>query len=401
MAVQFLLTHDFPPMGGGIARWMGELAKRRPAGSLVVSTGQHTGAEAYDRQLPNPVDRLSIPAGRLKTLQGTWRWSMRVESLARRLSPEFIWCGNLKPAAYPARWTKRRVGIPYGVFLHGGDLLILQRQSRGSIIKRRAARTLLESASVLVANSGWTAGLARTVLGDLGIGSEGDLIRTVPLGADPGLFRPGLDTGEVRRRYGLDRRRWLLSVARLTRHKGIDTALKALPRLAPDYPDLGYLIVGSGDYLENLQQLCRTLGLGERVRFLTQVSDLDLPALYNCAEIYLGLSRLMDERVEGFGISLVEASACGIPVIAGNSGGVSDAVRNGETGLLVAPEDLEEICSSIKQLLEQPQLASQLGMEGRKSVEGYYNWNRVSEDIARIGRELGRGIRPPSLLDAR
>jgi phosphatidyl-myo-inositol dimannoside synthase len=401
MAVQLLLSHDFPPMGGGIARWMGELAKRRPPGSFVVSTGQYTGAEAYDRQLPNPVDRLPIPSNRLKTLQGTWRWSRRVESLARRLSPEFIWCGNLKPAAYPARWTRRRTGVPYGIFLHGGDLLILQRQSRGSLIKRRTARDLLETASVLVANSRWTARLSRIVLEDLGIRGAEDRVRTVPLGADPAVFRPGLDTADVRERYGLDRRRWLFSVSRLTPHKGIDTALRAFARLAGEYPDIGYAVVGSGDYLESLRHLCQSLGLADRVRFLAQIPEADLPALYNCAEIYLGLSRLLDERVEGFGISLVEASACGLPVIAGNSGGVSDAVRDGETGLLVNPEDLDEICSCLRRLLEQPRLALQLGIEGRKAVEAYYNWDRVSEDVARIGQEASRTIRPPSPPDAR
>src|SRR6185295_19547685 len=99
--------------------------------------------------------------------------------------------------------------------------------------------------------------------------------------------------------------------------------------LAPHYPDLGYAVVGSGDYLATLERLSRSLGVADRTRFLTRVPNADLPALYNCGEVYLGLSRLLDERVEGFGISLVEASASGLPVIAGNSGGVSDAVRDG------------------------------------------------------------------------
>jgi len=400
MAVQLLLAHDFPPMGGGIARWMGELAKRRPPGSLVVSTGQYPGAELVDRGFPNVVDRLPLASSRLRTLQGTWRWSRRVESLARRLSPEFIWCGNLKPAAYPARWTRMRTGVPYGVLLHGGDLLILRRQIARSRVKSRAARVLLGSAAVLVANSGWTARQAVDLLEELKLKTNGARVRTVPLGADPVVFRPGVDTAPVRRRYGLDQRRWLISVARLTRHKGLDSGLRLLQKLLGQYPDLGYAIVGSGDYLDALQQLSRSLGVAQHVRFLTQVPDSDLPALYNCAEVYLGLSRQMEERVEGFGISLVEASACALPVVAGNTGGVSEAVRNGETGLLVNPEQLDQASAAVLRLLRDPDLAQSLGSAGRKAVESYYNWDRVAADLGEIGRELGR-FRPPSLPDAR
>jgi phosphatidylinositol alpha-1,6-mannosyltransferase len=285
-----------------------------------------------------------------------------------------------------------RTGVPYGIFLHGGDLLILRRQTERSLVKRRTARGLLQSASVLVANSSWTAALCRGVLEQLGM-AEDDRVRTVPLGADPDVFRPGIDSSEVRRRYRLDQGRWLISVARLTRHKGIDTALQVLAQLAPLYPDLGYAVVGSGDYLATLERLSRSLGVADRTRFLTRVPNADLPALYNCGEVYLGLSRLLDERVEGFGISLVEASASGLPVIAGNSGGVSDAVRDGETGILVDPEHPEDIAAAVRQLLDDSRAASDLGAAGRRAVERYYNWDRVAADVAAIGRECGRSGR--------
>lgn len=369
---------------------MGELARRQAPGSLVVSTGQYPGGEETDRQLPCPVDRLPVPSGRLRTIQGTFRWSKRVAALASSLSVEFIWCGNFKPAAYPARWTKTRTGVGYGVFLHGGDLLILRRQLQRSPLKRRTGRALLGSASVLVGNSSWTSTMCRSVLQELGIDRAQERVRTVPLGTDPAQFRPGLDQSEVRRRYGLDQRRWLLSVARLTKHKGIDTALQVLARVAPAYPDLAYAVVGSGDELTSLEKLSRTLGVADRVRFLSQVPDRDLPALYNCAEMYLGLSRLMEQRVEGFGIALVEASACGVPVVAGNSGGVPDAVRDGITGFLVDPEHPGEACVAVSRLLDERPLALRLGAAGRHAVETYFNWDRVAADITSIGNEYGR-----------
>jgi phosphatidylinositol alpha-1,6-mannosyltransferase len=193
----------------------------------------------------------------------------------------------------------------------------------------------------------------------------------------------------VRARYGLDGRRWLLSVARLTPHKGIDTGLRVLARLREAYPSLGYAVVGSGDQLSALEGMAHKLGVSDRVRLLTSVPDRDLPAVYNCAEIYLGLSRLTDLAAEGFGISLVEASASGVPVVAGRSGGIPEAVRDGETGLLVDAEQPEEVSRALCSLLEDRDLALRLGSAGRRAVESYYNWDRVTADLADIGHELG------------
>ena len=393
MGTHLLLTYDFPPIGGGIARWMAELAKRYPAGSLVVSTGQNGDASEVDAGFPNRVDRLAIPSRRLRTIQGLLLWSRRVAVLARSTDAEFIWCGNIKPAAYPARWTMERTGTPFGILLHGGDLLILQHQVHQSAMKRKTATALLSSAAVLVANSEWTRDRCLTLLGELEIDLPSDRVRVVPLGADHAFFRPGIDTSAARERYGLEHGRWLLSVARLTRHKGIDTVLQALARRAPRHPDLHYAVVGIGEEREALEVEARELGVADRVRFLTDVPDRDLPALYNAAEIYLGISRLMEQRVEGFGISLAEASACGVPVIAGRSGGIPAAVRDGETGVLVDAERVDDVTEAIERLLHDPALRARLGAAGRRAVETHYNWDRVTRDLARIGHELGASAR--------
>jgi phosphatidylinositol alpha-1,6-mannosyltransferase len=129
--------------------------------------------------------------------------------------------------------------------------------------------------------------------------------------------------------------------------------------------------------------------MADRVRFLTGVPDADLPALYNCAEIYLGVSRLMEQRVEGFGISLAEASACGVPVIAGRSGGIPEAVRDGETGLLVDAERPEAVAAAVERLLDDHALRARLGAAGRRAVETQFNWDRVTADLRRLGHEFG------------
>jgi len=393
MSTQMLLTFDFPPMGGGIARMMGELAGRYPPGTLVVSTGRYKGGPEMDAGLANVVDRIGVASARLRTLQGLLAWSRRAAELARSVRPEFVWCGNFKPAGYPARWIRQRVGTPYGILFYGTDLLLLQRRIRRSAVKRQTARALIGGAAVLVAISRWTRDLCLSVLDELGFDGGRLDLRTVPLGTDPARFRPGIDPSSVRSRYGLDRGRWLLSVARLTPHKGIDTGLRVLARLRERYPDLGYAVVGSGGQLRALQEMAQSLGVADRVRFLTAVPDSDLPGLYNCAEIYCGLSRWTEGAVEGFGISLVEAAASGLPVVAGRSGGVPEAVHEGETGLLVDPTGLDEVGRALQNLLDDRALAGRLGAAGRCAVETYYNWDRVTADLAGIGHEIGARLR--------
>ena len=397
-APQLLLSYDFPPMGGGIARWMGELAKRYPPGRLIVSTGQFGGGNLGDQQFVSCIDRLPMRSSRLRSLPGLVRWSRRAEALAVRHQAAFVWCGNLKPAAYPAKWVKTRVGVPYGVLLHGGDLLTLRHQVNRSYTKNRVACSLLDSAALLVCNSGYTAALCRSILGDLRLTALQDRVHTVPLGADRDVFRPGLDPSEVRRRYGLAGRRWLLSVARLTRHKGIDTGIRVVAQLASEYPDLGYAVVGTGDDLPELESLGRVLGVADRVKFLGQVPEADLPEVYNSAEIYLGLSRIMPERVEGFGISLAEASASGLSVIAGSSGGIPETVEDGVSGRLVSPEQVNDVSVAVRSLLNDRALASRLGAKGRERIERYYNWDRVAAELAQLGHEHGAQAPVPQFV---
>lgn len=388
MSAHLLLAYDFPPIGGGIARWMGELARQYPDRSLVVSTGTEQGSEAADALLPVVVDRVGVPARRLRTVTGLVRWSLRVEKLARAHGVDFTWCGNLRPAAYPARWLKRRQEVPYGVILHGGDLLTLQAQSERSARKRRVGKQLLGDAAVLVTNSGYTRELALRTLAGLDLLVDPGRVVVVPLGTDPARFRPDVDPGIARQHFGLEHGRWLLTVARLTPHKGVDTALRAFARVANDFPDLRYAIAGQGGDGDRLQQLAGELGIADRVRWLGPVTDELLPSLYRTASIYLGLSRREGVDVEGFGISLVEASGSGVPVIGGRSGGIPDAVREGETGLLVSPTDVQEAVAAITALLEDSGVAHRLGTGGRVAVEQFYNWARVAKDLRRLGDEV-------------
>jgi phosphatidylinositol alpha-1,6-mannosyltransferase len=375
-----LVAYDFPPLGGGIARALGEIARHYPAGSLTVSTGLVPGADWADPLLPNRVDRVAVRADRLKNPPGLLSWTRRAGRLARQTGAGFAWGGTLRPAGYVTRWLGDRHGVPYGLLTYGMDVTRLERRARRSRLRRLLARRILRGAAGIVAISGWTARRVEALLEWLGLGA-GPPVRVVPLGADPERFRPGLDAGQVRRRYGLEEGPWLLTVARLVPHKGIDTALEVLARLQERFPALRYAVAGTGPDAARLHRLADALGVSARVRWLGAVPDRDLPALYNAAAVYLGLSREDGDEVEGFGLSLVEAMASGCPVLAGASGGIPDAVRDGVSGLLVPPADPAEAARAAARLLAEPALAAALRARGRAEVEARLNWARVVTDL--------------------
>ena len=393
-APHLLLTYDFPPLRGGISRYMAEVARRYAPGRLVVSTGTHEGVGDADRGMPNRVDRLPMDAQRLRNADGLLRWARRARSLARETGAEFTWCGNIRPAAYPAEWVRRREGTPYGVIFHGSDVLKLRRRAEANALKRWLYRPLLANAAVLAPNSRWTAAQCHALLDALQIPFPRERVRVVPLGTDPSHFRPALDTRAVRERYALPEGRWLLSVARLAAEKGLDTGMRVLADLRASHPDLRYLIViaGSSEPLPEFEQAAERLGVRDRVHFLSRVPDADLPAVVNVGSVFLGLSRRTEIWEEGFGIALAEAAACGLPVVAGRSGGTGETVGEGETGLLVDSTTHLEAVTAVRTLLDGPALARRLGAAGRTAVERVYNWDRVAVDLARIGEEFG--VRP-------
>jgi len=372
---------------------MGEIALRYPAGSLVVSTGAYANSAASDARFPHPVDRVAIRATRLRTLNGLVLWTARASRLARRHVPGFVWCAELKPAAYPARWLNARRQLPYGIVVHGTELLLLDEKTARSAFKRWTGRQLFAGCAVVVANSRWTAECARALLTALGCGALARDVRVVPPGTTPSLFRPGIDPRPIRAKHGLEGGPWLLTVSRLDWHKGIDTVIKALPAVRAVVPTARYAVAGVGSRRPHFERLAVELGLGDAVRFLGFVSDEDLPGLYNAADLYVGASRRFDRLAEGFGIALVEAAACGLAVVGGRSGGVPDAVREGETGILVDPDEPAAVAAGIVSLLGDEAARRRLGAAGRRAVETFYNWDRVARDFIRIDAEFRR--RPP------
>jgi phosphatidylinositol alpha-1,6-mannosyltransferase len=384
MTTHLLLTSNFPPLYDGIASWMSQLARHYGDDAMLVSLGSEPGQAASDARQTVRVDRMPIPRARLRNLPGIIAWSRRATILAREHDVSFTWCGNFKPPSYVAWILRQRMGIPYGVMLHGTELLQMRRHGSG-LRKRVIARALLGSAAVIVTNSEWTRAMTLQLFDEMKILVPADRVYAVPLGADLDRFRAGVDTSVVRAKYGLNGGRWMLTVGRLVEHKGQDQVLRALALLRESEPELRYAIAGSGAYGAKLRVLATQLGVEDRVNFLGHVEDDELPGLYNVAELYVGASRVAVDHVEGFGISLIEAAATSLPVVAGREGGMPEAVEEGVTGLLADPYDPASLAAAIRKLLRSPALASQLGAAGRQVAERKYSWQRVARDLRAIG----------------
>ena len=180
----------------------------------------------------------------------------------------------------------------------------------------------------------------------------------------------GGDGKQFRAKYLLGDRPLLLTLARLVDRKGQDTVIRALPRVLAEIPDLTYVLAGGGSYRGELEKLARELGVEKSVLFAGFVADADVPDVYAAADAYVMVSREGREAgdIEGFGITYLEASAAGLPVISGNTAGALDAVFPDETGLLVDPTDVKAVGDAVVSLFKNRDRARALGAAGKARV---------------------------------
>ena len=346
---------------------------------MSVSTVASPGAASFDQHEDYRIFRQPFPFQRANRFSNQLRWARWLTS---NQAPRFdvLHCGNIRPVGYGVRWANRRLGIPYLVYVNGGDLLRERRKAEQSAVKRMSARSIMGNAAGIVATSKWVAQLAADVMTEVGV-EKLPPVAALDLGTDPVHFNPSRDTGALRRRWGVGDAPIMLTVARLVPHKGQDMGIRALATLARDFPQLRYIMVGEGHDELRLRELARELGVSDKVGFVGPMRDDELPEAYATSTIYLGASRVDREiNVEGFGISFLEAGASGVPSIAGDSGGVRSAVRDGETGIVVSPTDVDAIADAIRSLLVNAERRKQMGRAARHAVETHYNWERVARD---------------------
>ena len=386
------VTQDYPPDRGGMARRHVELCRRLAPDEVIVSTVRADGAEAFDRGEAYAVAREPFAFGAAKRFTNQLAWSA---ALVRHCRPPgtVLHLGNVRPCGYAVAIATRRVRVPYLVYVNGGDLLRERRKTARDPLKRWSGRDIFGRSAAVVANSAWTAALAREVMATVGV-RRPPPVAAIDLGTDPVQFAPSRDRGLLRRRLGLGAAPILVTVARLVPHKGLDTAIRALATLGSAHRDVRYVVVGEGPDRARLEALARALGVAERVVFAGAVGDDEVADAYATATVYVGLSRLDDGvNVEGFGIAFVEAAASGVAVVAGDSGGVRSAVRDGTTGLVVAPEDAAAAAAALDRLLGDPALRRAMGAAGRAAVETHYNWDRVAAETRALAARVA-GLPP-------
>lgn len=375
------VTQDYAPDLGGMARRHVELCRRFGDGEetrMSVSTVASPGAASFDSREDYRIYRQPFPFSQANRFANQLRWGRWLTLQGDRF--EVLHCGNIRPVGYAVRWTNRRRGTPYLIYVNGGDLLRERAKSEKSALKKQTARSILGHASGIVATSKWVAELSRAVMNQVGI-EKPPPVAALDLGTDPVRFNPGADTGALRRRWNVGDAPLLLTVARLVPHKGQDMGIRALASLARDFPDLRYILVGEGHDEERLRALAKDLGVYDKVGFVGPMRDDELPEAYATSTIYLGASRVDKEiNVEGFGISFLEAAACAVPSVAGDSGGVRSAVRDGETGIVVPPTDVDAVADAIRALLLNPDRRRTMGRAARHAVETHFNWDRVARD---------------------
>lgn len=375
------VTQDYGPDLGGMARRHVELCRRfgNDETTMSVSTVASRGAEAFDRHESYSIYRQPFPFERANRFSNQLRWARWLTS---RRAPDFdvLHCGNIRPVGYAVRWVHRKRRTPYLLYVNGGDLLRERRKAQRSAVKRQTAQWIFGQAAGIVATSKWVADLSAEVMSQVGVVQQPP-VAALDLGTDPVHFNPSRDSGALRRRWGVGDAPLILTVARLVPHKGQDMGIRALASLTRDFPGLRYIMVGEGHDELRLRALARELGVTDKVGFVGPMRDDELPEAYATSTIYLGASRVDKEiNVEGFGISFLEAGASGIPSVAGDSGGVRSAVRDGETGIVVPPTDADAIADALRSLLINPERRKQMGHAARLAVETHYNWDRVARD---------------------
>lgn len=364
-----LVTNDFPPKMGGIQSYLWELWRRLDPTTFTVLTTPYEGAAEWDAAQPFRVVRTPD-----KVLLPTPSLARRIDELAAETGASLV---VLDPAL-PLGLLGRRLARPYGLVLHGAEVTVPGRLPGA----RDVLGGVLRGAAEVIAAGGYPAAEGERAAG------RRLPVTIVPPGVDPQRFVP-LDAerrAKARAMFDLpEDGRVVVSLSRLVPRKGMDVLIEAAARLAPDRPDLVVAIGGSGRDRGRLDRLvART---GAPVRLLGRVPEPDLPALYGCADVYAMLcrNRWAGLEQEGFGIVFLEAAACGVPQVAGASGGAAEAVADGETGVVVAqPDEPRAVAAALAPLLDGPDLRVAMGAAARHRTETEFAYDVLAARLAGV-----------------
>lgn len=375
-AVKSLLISSiyYPPDVGGISKFMSSMVSALGPDRVCCLTGVRAQPARKREESTGRVYRRPLAFAKPKYLQAIG-WASAVAEIMMRERPRAVQLATLYDG-YLGLWLQKWLRLPYVVYAHGNEVLDAMQGSWDG--HRRG----LQSADCVFANSHFTVDLLKQA------GVQDDRIEIIHPGCDVKTFQPCFVSDEYRKALLGSHARGpvVLTVGRLVVRKGHDVMIRALPQLLKDMPDICYLIVGKGPAKPMLQELANQIGVGENVLFMESIEDGDLLKVYNLCDVFVMPSRadLKSCDVEGFGIVYLEANACGKPVIGGRSGGIADAVVDGETGLLVTPDSPEALAKAIRSLFIDKEYANRLGRQGRERAVREFAWDAIADRVDRI-----------------
>lgn len=371
---------DFPPQTGGISRVMAALASALGPDRMCCLTAVSPDCGTTENSLTPRVYRRPAAFAKQSHIQAIGFSAAMIEIMLRE-RPQLVQVATAYDG-YVGLWLRRWFKLPFVVYAHGNEILDAIESNW-----QKPRLSLVQAARVL-AVSRFTAQLVQNA------GVEPGRIEIVHPGCDIDRFRPHRPRIDVKQELlGAGRKDpVMLSVGRLVERKGHDMVIRALPRLVERFPNVAYLIVGQGPAAAKLEALAFTMGVRDRVIFAAHIADDLLPEAYAVSDVFVMPSRerLESGDVEGFGLVFLEANACAKAVVAGRSGGVSDAVIDGFTGFLVDPLDPEDIATAITRILSSPDLAARLGQQGSDRVRREFTWSRFAERVHDISASVVR-----------
>jgi phosphatidyl-myo-inositol dimannoside synthase len=382
-----LITDTYLPRIGGRENYCHSLFTHLQDGQVVIATPDKTGNwQQFDQQCSLPIyrtDRILSKHWFELGRPGKIKWLNTLKKICWWHQIDVVHCGVLLPDGMTGWLLNQTLGKPYIIYAYGKEILENQLESKN----RKLMELIINHASLVVSISQYT----EDILKDFGV-PEHKLRKILP-GIDSNRWLTDVSLEKItqfKEKYNLGNKKVILTVARLIERKGHDQVIAAMPKILQHFPDTVYLIVGEGKDKARLENLRDQLGLENQIIFTGEVSDQDLLAYYKLGTVFAMISRQPpgSHEVEGFGIVYLEANISGLPVVAGNSGGIPDAVLDGETGYLVDPFSSEEVANAIIKLLENPQLRQEMARKGAERSIQELSWSKAGKILAEINKEV-------------